>query len=444
MNFFIFFLFISVFIAFFVYIYFKLSRRGYFFSIFNIGVYIYFFSIVISPIFFYYDEAWTVFGIHSAGSMLNYLNDSLLINLVGFFFFIIFLLLLEFYSNCPVSFINYSYKYNKYISDLSIKIFFIIFVLIFIYICLFICEGFPLLNQNRTFFLNTSVSPIYLFINQGILLFTLYYGINYILHKKNLFLCLLGGGCLILQGNRGSFLLGILFPLLVVFMYYKNGDNKNDNQTNKLKLRSKRVTRKIFILIPFFILLGFLLQFLRKGANDVSIIMLIHELLFGNTFSDIRDGAFILMGFDKHYDCFLIGKTYFSAIISFIPSSLSDFRYTWSWGRFTSGLFNFQNHFGLRGGNSLEGYLNFSWFAVIIVSFCQAVIISKLELVFYNVFILKKVRFVGKEIFIYCLLLKVYSCLSSSSATYDIYSILVILFLLRLMTKCLRISVKRV
>ena len=427
-------------ISFLLYVCIKINRRKYLFSIFNIGVYIYFFSIVISPIFFYYNESWLALRISSACSMWDYLNESMCINLIGFLFFILFLLLFEFKSHSPTFLINYSERYNRYISDLSINLFFIVFVILFVYICLLFCHGFPLFNLKRTFYLNTGISPVYLFVNQGIYLFSLYYGIRFVLYKKNLFFCLLGFFCLIMQGNRGVWLLGVLFPLLVIYIYQIYFKKSHNVAFTQYKLISKKVTKKIFFLVPFFVIMGIFTQFVRKGAYDVSIIMFFHELVFGNTFSDIRDGAFILSGFDNEYDFFLMGKTYLSALISFIPSSFSDFRYTWSWGRFTTGLFNFQNHFGLRGGNSLEAYLNFSWLAVIIVSFFQAIIISKLELVFYTVFILKKYRFLGKEIFIYYILLKFYSCLSSSSASYDIYSTIFILLMLRITTKLLKFS----
>lgn len=85
-------------------------------------------------------------------------------------------------------------------------------------------------------------------------------------------------------------------------------------------------------------------------------------MIYGNTFSDFRDGALIVRQF--HFvlnDSFLYGLTYFAGFLSFIPSSLSPFRLDWSWGRFSTNMLNgwTGEHFGLRGGQFMESYINF-------------------------------------------------------------------------------------
>ncbi len=78
------------------------------------------------------------------------------------------------------------------------------------------------------------------------------------------------------------------------------------------------------------------MEFIRKGIENINLIETLDSILYGNTFSDLRDGAFILYGYDAKYDDFLYGKTYIADILSFLPKSKIEFRQIWSYGLFTT------------------------------------------------------------------------------------------------------------
>ena len=167
-----------------------------------------------------------------------------------------------------------------------------------------------------------------------------------------------------------------------------------------------------------------------------------NELLYGNTFSDIRDGAYILKGFEQNTNGqFVYGKTYLAALFSFVPSSFSTFRYDWSWGRYTTtGLFGYHNHFGLRGGNAMEAYINFSWLGVIFIAIIQGLIFSKLEKVFHEIFIKESYCIEGKEFFVFYILFLIYGVFSASSSAYNIYTLIALIVLLVLFSGALKKS----
>ena len=83
-----------------------------------------------------------------------------------------------------------------------------------------------------------------------------------------------------------------------------------------------------------------LLSLLRSTAvsdsynvNQDPVLMFLGEVLYGNTFSDLRDFAWVLTGFN---DSFLYGKTYLSALLGFIPSSLFEYRVIYGIGDITN------------------------------------------------------------------------------------------------------------
>lgn len=98
-----------------------------------------------------------------------------------------------------------------------------------------------------------------------------------------------------------------------------------------------------------------------KGPNPF-----LTEILYGNSFSDLRDFAWCLSAWDQNY---FYGKTYLSAYISFVPTTLSSFRTEYNIGRITAKLGGFdpKDHPGLRPGMFGESYLNFGLIGVIII-----------------------------------------------------------------------------
>ena len=120
---------------------------------------------------------------------------------------------------------------------------------------------------------------------------------------------------------------------------------------------------------------------IRGGINT----SILNKILYANTFSDIRDGAFILYGMEKLKITFLYGKMYLADFLSFIPTEFLKYREIYSYSNFTTKtLFGWYGHYGLRGGLFIAPYINFGFFGVISLSIFYAFILSKLEKIFYT------------------------------------------------------------
>jgi len=156
-------------------------------------------------------------------------------------------------------------------------------------------------------------------------------------------------------GSR-SFALGPLVGIftLVVFLVWKG----------KFKVK-----QMLFYGLIIFTLVVALSKF-RAGNSHVAVsktkATALTEVLYGNTFSDLRDFAWCLSAWNGEY---FYGKTYLSAFMSFVPSTFSPFRTEYGIGRITAKLGGFspKEHPGLRPGMFGESYLNFGLFGVIIV-----------------------------------------------------------------------------
>lgn len=102
-------------------------------------------------------------------------------------------------------------------------------------------------------------------------------------------------------------------------------------------------------------------------------------LLFGNNFSDLRDFAWILTYWDNTY---LLGKTYLAALISFIPSSISEFRQSYSFAAYTNNFLGFDSrlHPGLRPVIFGESFLNFGVIGIAFIGFIGGYITKFVDL----------------------------------------------------------------
>lgn len=120
------------------------------------------------------------------------------------------------------------------------------------------------------------------------------------------------------------------------------------------------------------ILFSVMLLGVFRGQNGIqenavnSIITAGMQIFYGNTFSDGRDFAWMLSGFDGTYQ---MGKTYISGVFSFLPSELFPWRREFAIGPYTLELAGVLNengeHPGLRGGLFFEMFFNFSYIGVI-------------------------------------------------------------------------------
>ena len=209
-------------------------------------------------------------------------------------------------------------------------------------------------NLREIYFWVPQWRPVLNFImailSHGIPFFMLYFLLHH--NKSSLLFVGFFMATALLQGNRGPMLL----PLLLVGILYAYF------HSSKIRLRY------IFLSVVFLLVSGIALTALRTGrleGGEVSVATIFFsELLFGNTFSDLRDFAWVLSGFD---DQFLLGKTYLSGLLAFLPSDLLDFRKLYGLGVMTNHFAGITfEHFGLRTGIFGESYLNFGFFGVIV------------------------------------------------------------------------------
>lgn len=93
--------------------------------------------------------------------------------------------------------------------------------------------------------------------------------------------------------------------------------------------------------------------------------MLTYQIFYANNFSDFRDYAWILSGFDGR---FYHGMTYLAGYMALVPSVISEFRNDYRTGIITSTLAGLdpQFHAGLRPTLFGEAYLNFGIPGVIV------------------------------------------------------------------------------
>ncbi|MGL5642233.1 MAG: O-antigen polymerase [Paraclostridium sp.] len=413
-------LYIIVFLLSTLYIYKKVKKRKYIFSIFNIGIYVFIFTVLIIGPFQYVDMAWNALNYNESSMFLKYLNKEMTVSLFGFIVFLIVLIYMEFKD-------FQSSKLDKVISNVSLNIdekvinLINLIVILLWYSLIFITiKSLPVFG-NRTFAEEFGVQPIYIALNTCISIFLMYYGFKYVISKKIFYIApiFINGFTLFATGNRGPLLMGI-FSILIIYMYIKYKDS--------IKINLFILCFGVAVLV-----FGMGMSVLRDGGHINGFGKLFNDIAYGNTFSDVRDGAYVLYGFDQKYDSFLYGKNYLADLMSFIPSSISHFRSTWSYGAFsTNTLFGWEGHYGLRGGWFLQPYINFGYMGVIIVGILYALIISYLERFFYKNIICREYdsEIIANKLMITNTLCTISSFLMVSSAGAQYYvSIILILAL---------------
>lgn len=409
-----------------IYFILKLVNRKYIFSIFNIALLIYCFSVFLAPLFYTTPLAWRALSVTDYKSYYPYLDKSLTMNCFGLVLTFLTMIFVEFNRGKKVCAVVE--KWSGKVRDGALEYTFFFFAALW-YIIVFVFNGnLPLLNGGRTFYYDTPISPVYLALNELILIYSLYFGVRVIYGKKDYVKFAIAVLTMVFTGNRGPVLVSVLVPIVMLFIY----------GSGKAGMKNGLGFKKLFKLLLLFLavgVVGLALASLRSGT-DFDLQSIFTELLYGNTFSDIRDGAFILKGFEAKFGSeYLYGKTYLAGLISFIPSGMSQFRYEWSYGRMTTYmLFGWEDHFGLRGGNVMEAYMNFGYFGVIFFGILQGFLYAQLEKIFYYVFCQKHISNGGKELLIAYVLSTVNTSLICTAGMYNIYADLLFLLMLILLS----------
>jgi len=159
---------------------------------------------------------------------------------------------------------------------------------------------------------------------------------------------------LLLSGSRARFLYPLLYYCIVVI----------------LSVRKHNKFYKLFGLGVVFTVIAIILLAIRKlSLQYTNITVIVQQILYGNTFSDIRDFGLVLRFWENSDLPFLFGKSYVAALLSFIPSSVLPLRNSFS--------FYYQNvrvvfsdviyHPGFRTGFFGEPYFNFGFWGVVVV-----------------------------------------------------------------------------
>ena len=394
----------------------KFKKKNYIFSPFNISVLILLFVTLIMPFFFTADMAWIALGITNARSMAKYLSNSVIINVCGLLIFILTAFYVESKRKETRFHINVAETFMVNINPRALSFMFWMTAVAWVGIVFTFNHGIPLLNGGRTFYINTAISPVYLLLNELLFILSLIYGVQYITRKKRFIEFFTSVILLIGTGNRGTVLLSTIYPIGVLWFYYKDS-----NTAKGLKKKTRKTTWKIIWFGAVLLSAGMIMMLVRNGIKT-NVKDLIFEFLYGNSFSDIRDGAFVLKGWKESKLGYICGKTYLAGLISFIPSSMSPFKMKWGWGRFsTEMLFGWKNHPGLRGGNFMEAYVNFGWIGVIFSAILQGYISAYIENLFYEMCVRKKVGLHLGKVLMIVLLQKLQSFLICTSGNYTLF-----------------------
>ena len=345
------------------YLYNKIKQKGYILSIFNYYIYIYIISYIVTSIFQYDDIAWKALGQNSAKQFYSYLDKSLQINLIGVIIFYVLLYIFELKRKK-----TYKESRLKEIIEMNIdiKLLRIINVILISFWLLLVWSklglSFPIFNNNRAFLQYSFFQTIYNILNFFIMTLTII-ELLFIISKKYIDKMMIIINIIILlgTGNRTP----IFSVFLMWFIYFMK----------EKKVTIKNIFRYIFLIMG--ILFCIMIIDMIRTSNFEN---LIFKIKYGNTFSDIRDGAFILYGMENLKIDFLYGKMYLADFFSFIPSEFLKYRQEYGYSHFTTKyLFNWQGHYGLRGGLFLAPYINFGYMGVIIVSIIVAKIFAFLD-----------------------------------------------------------------
>lgn len=352
----------------FIYIYLKHKNKKYIISFFNIGLYTGFISLFFTSLYQYNDLAWKALGYQNANIFFKYINKNLSINLIGIVVFYLSLIIFEMREK-KIKLSKLEFFFEKNINLQIIK--WVNLIVICMWLILIYSQlGFSLpIFKDRTFLVNSSFQSFYNIFN-SILSYSL---IVYLFCKKRpLVLSFINLILLFGTGNRG----GILGFFLLCYIYYLYTTKKSGK---------KKYLLGIFVCFGLLFLLFFLDKVRGAGKFPIS-----YRILYGNTFSDIRDGAFILYGIEKIKIGLLYGKMYIADFLSFIPSEFIKYREIYGYSNFTTKtLFGWYGHYGLRGGSYMAPYINFGIAGVILMGIYAAYGYSKLENYYYK----KKITF---------------------------------------------------
>jgi hypothetical protein len=184
-----------------------------------------------------------------------------------------------------------------------------------------------------------------------------------------LLLAIVNLGLALLTGSRAVALGGLLLFVLVLLAH--------------ASLLGQLSVNRVMQLVPVAmagLVAAVYLADLRQGQYNIffTIANLGLKVLYGNTFSDLRDFAWVKSYWSGEY---FLGKTQAAGLLAFIPSALSSFRSEWNWGVVTSTTVGLDPQVspGLRAGPFGEMYFNFGWPGVILAGLLYGYLVRRVH-----------------------------------------------------------------
>ncbi|APS29389.1 hypothetical protein NC16_06490 [Pectobacterium brasiliense] len=195
---------------------------------------------------------------------------------------------------------------------------------------------------------------------------------------------------------------------------------------------------KYIFLALFFIFIAMVLDIFRSGQGLEGFNYFWVNIAFGNSFSDLRDFAWVYSYWDREY---LMGKTQLAGLLAFVPSSISDFRQDWNIGRWTASLVGFDPniHPGLRMGFFGESYFNFGYLGVFLFGLVSGGILGRQDKILEKI----KRNMKGElPLSIICANVVYYNIVVSFSNTSGLFNTYIIIFIVLLSSVLSFVSAK--
>ena len=326
------------------------------------------FQLIILPFIFMYPFCSSYYNFFSIGKdyiyAAQYVEYALFITLVGYGCMLLGRWIFDTSSNvkeASLSLLGKIIRINIE-NDMGLKVLYAMLTIFYIYLAIYTFQNDMLFNGRGLALQFHEYRAVGNFMISVFYLTVLYFGIRILQYKKNRRTVIVALIALCLLAFSWGARIHIFMPILQIAIYYY--------------MLNPKIRIKYIVLAGTIILIGVLiLGILRNtygntygNTNDYSFIFVevIYSLLYGSTFTDCRDFAWMLSGF---HDDFWGGITYVTGMLSFIPSDIWDFRRINSWSVHTTELIGwfdpYDEHPGLRGGFFAEAFFNFSYIGVI-------------------------------------------------------------------------------
>lgn len=400
----------------------KLRARQYLVSPYTIVIYTFAFALLIIAPFQYDDRAFQVISSKLiAASYYPYLDLSIGVNAVGFVIFMAALWFIE--SRKQQRHTPPLVSRPPLIAITTVSTALILGILVFV-ACLASVRAIPVFGDRTVFNEAASLRPVYNFANYLIFFTTSVLVVWSFITRSRRYVILIAVALLCIFATGGRTSLFAVLELIALMAIYR-----------RFQGQPRKATGLIVGLLAVFGVAGLFLASFRAGGQ-FQLSGVIDAALYGNTFSDVRDGAYVAQGWDlRMAGESLGGNTYLAGLMSFIPSSLSTFRETWSWGYFTtSSLFGWQDHYGFRGGWSLEMFMNFGFAGVVVAALVAGWLMGRLEAMFYTGVVRDQGSWYPNAYLWSWLGYGLFTVLIASSATYNLYSLVGVVALMLLLS----------